>query len=415
MKFDNLLLVSVATIAILSFVLISKDGGLGFSGSQLNPIPNNADQLTVARNSYSEELDKLFNLYEKIFHEEEQAFNQQLKNQWGEAKTSTRTQWISYVDNENVRREVDYETGKIDVDMLLPDSNLVPSHIKNKLDKEIYRLLSTTEAEAFKLDTVAKKVEARLPNNPRFIKRDTPDNRPLFNLEKLANLSLEQTSFVKVKNVLPGKITMTIGKSIIPGKVIAHASLTAQKEMLERAGEYEDEVRKYARKHKVSPALIYAIMESESHFNPMARSHIPAYGLMQIVPNSAGRDATRHLYGKPKLLAPSFLYKSENNINIGTAYLHVLYYEYMNGIKNTKSRIYCTIAAYNSGASNVARAFIRYKNLQRATKTINRKSPAAVYHALTRKLPFRETRKYVKKVTRNMEKYIQMYAKNKSI
>ena len=415
MKLDNLLLVSVPTIAILLLVSTYKEGGLGFSGAQIKPMPNDTSQVTAASNNYDEELDELFKRYEKIFQEEQQAFEQQLKSKWGEAKTSTRTQWVSYVDEGNVRREVDYETGDISVDMLLPDSNLVESHIKSKLTKEVYQLLGTTEAEAFELDTVAKNVEARLPNNPRFIKRSVLSDKPIFNLDELAHLSLEQSDFVKVKNAFHRKLTMHIGKSIIPGKIVARANLTVHKEVLDRASEYADEVRKYAKRHKVSPSLIYAIMESESNFNPMARSHVPAYGLMQIVPNSAGRDATRHLYGKSKLLAPSFLYRTENNINVGTAYLHVLYYDYMEGIKDPKSRIYCTIAAYNTGASNVARAFIRYKNLNRATKTINRKSSAAVYFALTRKLPFRETRKYVKKVTKNMEKYIQMYAKNNGI
>jgi membrane-bound lytic murein transglycosylase C len=138
----------------------------------------------------------------------------------------------------------------------------------------------------------------------------------------------------------------------------------------------------------------------------MAKSHIPAYGLMQIVPRSAGKDATKHLYGKAKILAPSYLYGTENNINVGSAYLHVLYYKYLRKVKDPKSRIYCAIAAYNTGASNVARAFIRKKNFNKAVKRINKMTSGEVYQALIRRLPFRETRRYVKKVANNMEKYL---------
>ena len=61
----------------------------------------------------------------------------------------------------------------------------------------------------------------------------------------------------------------------------------------------------------------------------MARSHIPAYGLMQIVPKTAGIDAYQYLYNKKRLLSSSYLYNSENNIEIGSAYLHILYYKYL--------------------------------------------------------------------------------------
>ena len=150
-------------------------------------------------------------------------------------------------------------------------------------------------------------------------------------------------------------------------------------------------------------------MESESSFNPMAKSHIPAYGLMQIVPRSAGKDATKHLYGRAKILAPSYLYRTDNNINVGAAYLHVLYYKYLRKIKDPKSRNYLTIASYNSGASSVARAFIKTKNFSRAVTKINKMTSDEVYQALVEKLPYKETRQYVEKVSNRMEKYENTY------
>jgi membrane-bound lytic murein transglycosylase C len=126
---------------------------------------------------------------------------------------------------------------------------------------------------------------------------------------------------------------------------------------------------------------------------------------MQIVPKTAGKDATNYLYGKPKLLLPSYLYESENNIKIGTAYMYVLYYRYMKRIKNPTSRIYCTIAAYNTGSTNVARAFVKTKRMSDAAKIINSKTPKQVYQTLIKYLPYKETRNYVIKVTKTMDKY----------
>ena len=204
----------------------------------------------------------------------------------------------------------------------------------------------------------------------------------------------------------------SVKKAKVPDKIIVQSSLFVDKEVLQKAIQYSDPVLQFSQEQKISTALVYAIMESESSFNPLAKSHIPAYGLMQIVPKSSGLDATKHLYGKPKILAPSYLYSSHNNINIGAAYLHVLYYNYLGRVKNPQSRIYCAIAAYNTGASNVARAFIGQQNFNRAVRRINKMSPDQVYRALVKRLPFRETRKYVKKVTKNMKKYLKMHPEN---
>ncbi|HFE39246.1 MAG TPA: transglycosylase, partial [Gammaproteobacteria bacterium] len=114
----------------------------------------------------------------------------------------------------------------------------------------------------------------------------------------------------------------------------------------------------------------------------------------------------KHLYGKAKVLAPSYLYSTDNNITVGSAYLHVLYYKYLRKVKDPRSRIYCTIAAYNTGASNVARAFIKKQHFNQAVNHINKLSSDEVYQALLKRLPFKETRNYVKKVTKNMSKYL---------
>ena len=174
----------------------------------------------------------------------------------------------------------------------------------------------------------------------------------------------------------------------------------------EKAVKYAAAVTAAAKKERISDELIFAIMETESSFNPMARSHIPAYGLMQIVPHTAGKDATKYLYGKARILAPSYLYNPDNNIAIGAAYLHVLHYKYMRRVKNKTSRMYCAIAAYNTGASNVARAFIDQASFNMATAEINKLSPHEVYAKLKNFLPLKETQVYIEKVSMRMEKYL---------
>lgn len=165
-----------------------------------------------------------------------------------------------------------------------------------------------------------------------------------------------------------------------------------------RAKRYSQIVRRYSERFNITEALIYAIIHTESAFNQMAFSDAPAYGLMQLVPASGARDAYLMVYGEDKLLEPEYLYDPENNIELGTAYLHILERRYLKHIENPTSRMYCSIAAYNTGAGNVCRAFRDDTSVRQAILIINQMSPNQVYDRLRSDLPYEETRNYIKKV-----------------
>ena len=158
----------------------------------------------------------------------------------------------------------------------------------------------------------------------------------------------------------------------------------------------------------ILPSLAFAIMYTESSFNPVAVSPIPAYGLMQVVPGSAGRDVTKLHFGKERLLSPNYLFTADKNIEVGIGYLNILDKRYLRKITDPLSRKYCTIAAYNTGAGNVAKAFTGKLNISRAAKIINELSPQEVYNTLRTKLPYEETRKYIKKVTAAEKQFMSL-------
>lgn len=172
-----------------------------------------------------------------------------------------------------------------------------------------------------------------------------------------------------------------------------------------RARPFHEPVELFGQARGLDRALVFAIIETESAFNPLARSPVPAFGLMQIVPRSAGLDATQVLFGKPRILAPSYLYNAEKNIEIGIIYLELLFERYLAGIEDPQSRLYCAIAAYNTGAGNVFRAFTGRTRPRAAFAEINARTPDDVYRHLIRKLPYRETRSYLAKVVTRMAKY----------
>ena len=270
----------------------------------------------------------------------------------------------------------------------------------------VFRLMNTTEQDAFESDVVASRVEQRLASFDRVLEKGELSDDRLFSMNDLLSLQMNHDGYLKVSSRAKNVVTTDVRPAQIPGKDIVRVAFKIPHSIHQKAAKYAAAVTAAAEKEKINDELIYAIMETESSFNPMAKSHIPAYGLMQIVPKTAGKDATNYLFGKAKILAPSYLYKPENNIKIGAAYLHVLHYKYMRKVKDMESRMYCAIAAYNTGSTNVAKAFINRASFNKAVPEINKLSPAEVYQKLKQYLPRKETRNYIEKVAKRMQKYL---------
>ena len=101
----------------------------------------------------------------------------------------------------------------------------------------------------------------------------------------------------------------------------------------------------------------------------------------------------------------NYLYESQNNIELGSAYLHMLITRSFRKVEDPVSRVYCAIAAYNTGAGNVSRAFIGTTKLYQAIPEINKKSSDEVYHFMKKNLPYEETQHYIERVSSRMKVY----------
>lgn len=158
----------------------------------------------------------------------------------------------------------------------------------------------------------------------------------------------------------------------------------------------------YSQFSKDQLSLLLAISHAESSFDPNAKSHIPAFGLMQIVPNSAGLDVARKQFKKDIAPTAKELFDPKTNITYGAGYLDILTTRYLRKINNPISRRYCAIAAYNTGAGNVAKAFNlnRSTNVNKAVALINQLDSEGVYAQLINNLPYDETKKYLQKVSK---------------
>lgn len=352
---------------------------------------------------YQAALNKEFDIYQGIVEKEFKRFSSNINKKWDKVVVSNSNKWVEYSKDFTKRNIVDFESNSIGIEVIVPEKASEQQLIDIAVT-ELQALIVTTNKDAWEKDHLSQQIESEVKKRTKYYKTDKVGNEPiledLFFDSKPSKSQLEHKVLSLLKSGKLKLIKNSQGKAVLSVNI----SLPDNKS-LKKANKIKPFVDKYAVKHKMPPELIFAIIHNESSFNPMARSYVPAYGLMQIVPKTAGKDATKHLFGKSQLLLPSYLYKKENNINIGTAYMHLLYYRYMRKIKNPESRMYCTIAAYNTGSGNVAKVFAGVASMTKAAPIINSKTPAEVYDSMIKNLPYKETRKYLKKVVNTMLKY----------
>lgn len=351
---------------------------------------------------YKKSLEADFSLYKKTYKDAYKAHKTKITQVWGDYRPGDKTTWVEY-DNEGVRKSVNFETGEVEIEVIANQADS-KEKISLILKKKILALMLMSKRDAFKNDVVAQAVEQKIKNQPT-VKTAIVEKTPIMrNLVPEVNSGNVQ-EITKISKKYERQSTVDVRKSQRENKKIVRVKFQIPTDAPKKSKAFLSRAQQIATKENVPLTLVMAVMEAESAFNPMAKSHVPAYGLMQIVPRSAGIDATKYLFGKGKVLSPSYLFNSDKNIEIGGAYLHILYFRYLKKIENPVSRLYCAIAAYNTGAGNVARAFIGNTNINKAAKTINRLTPKQVYQKLRKDLPHKETKDYVKRVSTNMKKY----------
>ena len=137
---------------------------------------------------------------------------------------------------------------------------------------------------------------------------------------------------------------------------------------------YKQQVFANAEARQLDPSLIYGVMRRESLFDPFASSRVGALGLMQLMPYTARRVASRMGLKRP---GRADILHIDNNIRLGSHYLRTV-------MSRFEDNVALATAAYNAGPLNVKKWLPKKSTL-----------PADLW---IETVPFRETRNYVQAV-----------------
>lgn len=328
----------------------------------------------------------------EAYHEREiaafESYKEEMERLWGEFKQRSQKDWVEYRDGGRVRASVDFESGEGTVEIIAE----TPEEIEEATASILDELLLT-------FNDVGSKREYPIENQEPEPISDEPI---LANQIDTSEATIEEVAEEIVQNVEIREVT---GDDGINRSVIFVNFSLAPDHIQTRARKVEHYVNEYAGSYEIDPSLIFAIIHTESYYNPAAKSWANALGLMQLVPTSGGRDAYRAVYNEDGVPSQDYLFIPENNVRLGSAFIDILWSNYFRGVEDPLVRELLIISAYNTGAGNVARAYTGNTNLRAALADINRLNRDQTFDFLVENLPYEETRDYLQKVTERREMY----------
>ena len=143
---------------------------------------------------------------------------------------------------------------------------------------------------------------------------------------------------------------------------------------------YEETIREASRENGLEPAFVAGVVYTESRFRPGAESHREAYGLMQLLPQTAQfigqRSGIEGDYRDPRV-----------NLRLGAWYLG-----YLEGRYRGDERL--MLAAYNSGEGTVD-GWLSREGFD-----------------VAQDIPYKETREYVDDVLEARRTYRELYGRD---
>ena len=422
----SLIVYSLIVLVPAVFIIIAFFGPKEDSTISLNGLdPLGLDDVKVTK-KYDESEERIRKKREK--------FKNAVEKKWDTYKESTSKSYVTYSKDLSSRTIVDFEKGEVTIEVIVDEEDPKYDSYESKYDLEIDKQF----ANRYKIKKNLLSIKTRLLNiitmfvlqsdddtnndgseNSSFakqlsklLKEKGDDGQPILKdqlvdaggkaVEGVGNTLSAAKDLISDKTK---KVRMHFAKDGKKRTIISIKIPLSNDHMEKRRQRYRELIEIEARRFNIPTEIALAIAEIESAFNPKAKSHVPAYGLMQLVPKTGARDAYQWIYKKDKFITGRYLYKPRNNVELGCAYLSMIRHHYFSDIRDDERAYLCAIPAYNTGVGNVSKALIDKKNIREASKKANKMNRDELYNKLYSDLSSKEAKNYLKKVWTRKENY----------
>ena len=275
--------------------------------------------------------------------------------------------------------------------------------------KQLYRQISDGEESYYqslslrRLDQLGSHIERPRPILPTAVSEPDPPLRAeirfhLSRARELTALALHPLAVIEIDEVnrrakAQERLGSLLMREYFQNQAYARSLQLAQQLPLSQSERnfyryplaFWDLVQQKTQERGLDPYLVLGLIRQESLFNARARSPAAALGLMQLIAPTAARVAKQ--IGLP-VPTQDTLFEPELNITLGTQYLKDLLERYSNNW-------FKAVAAYNAGEAAVDR-------WEREIVTDD-------IEEFVERIPYVETRGYVKLVLRNHRVYKRLY------
>ena len=350
-----------------------------------------------------------------------QQMKREIEQKWDRARQSNEKEWVDYSPAYEARSTVDFEKGVIEITVLVPIGEIDSSHT----DADAV-LLAMKEAQAEAGASGAPRLATAAATDPASVmiaraalpaawakivrqfeqvfSKEAASGRPVLANQVVAKsgapvATQAAKSFVE-SEVIPNAVVedkpMQAQDGVTRAQVTAKVPL-ASDHLRQRAQLYKDDVAAHAKRHGLDPRLLFAIIHTESYFNPLAQTPAPSYGLMLLVPRGPARDAYNYLYKSDIVLDDNYLQDPAHNVELGAAYLHLLRRQLVPNMEEGDKKNFLVACAYTWGMDRTRDQILKQARVQDLTST-------QVFTLLTQKTP-ENTRAYLNRVKDRITMY----------
>ncbi len=343
-----------------------------------------------------------------------QQVKREAEKKWDRARQSNEKEWVDYSPSYEARSTVDFEQGVIAITVLVPigetgSSQADPAAILLAM-KDIQAQAASAGAPALAATSAtdpASVMIARAAMPAAWAKiiqqfeqvfsKEAKSGRPVLANQVVAKSGAPVApqaakSFVE-SEVIPNAVVedkpMQAQDGVTRAQVTARVPL-APNHLQQRAQLYQDDVSAHAKRHGIDPRLLFAIIHTESYFNPLAQTPTPSYGLMLLIPRGPARDAYNYLYKNDIVLDDGYLQDPAHNVELGAAYLHLLRRQLVPNMEEGDKKNFLVACAYTWGMDRTRDQILKQARIQDLTST-------QVFTLLTQKTP-ENTRAYLNRV-----------------